>query len=99
MKFQVVPNWLEENPGKINTGNDVVDQVLTVMLTTSMFVAGVLGFFLDNTIPGSLEERGVAAWRAQTEITDDKNDLVTVGLNTYDIPFVTKYLKRYLPLV
>ena len=34
----VVPSWLEENPGSINTGNDIVNQVFTVILTTSMFI-------------------------------------------------------------
>ena len=30
-----------------------LDQVLQVLLTTSMFVGGFFGFFLDNTIPGN----------------------------------------------
>ena len=30
---------------------------MQVLLETSMFVGGVLGFFLDNTIPGTPEER------------------------------------------
>lgn len=29
-----------------------LDQVLLVLLTTSMFVGGFFGFILDNTIPG-----------------------------------------------
>lgn len=29
-----------------------VDQILTVLLTTEMFVGGFLAFALDNTIPG-----------------------------------------------
>lgn len=35
---------------------DVVelDQMLQVLLTTSMFVGGFFGFILDNTIPGTL---------------------------------------------
>ena len=30
-----------------------LDQVLQVLLTTSMFVGGFFGFLLDNTIPGN----------------------------------------------
>lgn len=30
-----------------------LDQVLLVLLTTSMFVGGFFGFILDNTIPGN----------------------------------------------
>lgn len=37
-----------------NSGVKEVDQVLRILLTTNMFVGGVLGFFLDNTIPGKL---------------------------------------------
>jgi len=29
-----------------------VDQILTVLLSTSMFVGGLIGFVLDNTLPG-----------------------------------------------
>ena len=39
-------------PDLINTGSDIADQLLSVMLQTSMFISGVLGFFLDNTVPG-----------------------------------------------
>ena len=90
-----MPNWVQENEHLINTGSDIIDQVLIVMLDTSMFISGSLGFFLDNTIPGTLEERGVSAWRAQSE--PSKNDEISnsteVSLSTYDIPFITKYLK------
>uniref|UniRef100_A0A8C9RCA9 Solute carrier family 23 member 4 n=1 Tax=Scleropages formosus TaxID=113540 RepID=A0A8C9RCA9_SCLFO len=48
----VVPNWIFKNPSAIATGVVEVDQVLHVLLTTSMFVGGFLGFLLDNTIPG-----------------------------------------------
>ena len=33
-------------------GNDVLDQVIQVMLGTAMFVGGLIGFLLDNTVPG-----------------------------------------------
>ena len=33
-------------------GNDVLDQVVQVMLGTAMFVGGLIGFLLDNTVPG-----------------------------------------------
>lgn len=29
-----------------------MDQILTVLLTTEMFVGGCLAFLLDNTVPG-----------------------------------------------
>ena len=33
-------------------GNNELDQVIKVLLGTAMFVGGILGFVLDNTIPG-----------------------------------------------
>ena len=35
-----------------NTGSEIFDQIVTVLLSTSMFVGGVTGFVLDNTVPG-----------------------------------------------
>lgn len=50
----VMLQWLKEKENKalLQTGVAEVDQVLTVLLSTSMFVGGMLGFILDNTIPG-----------------------------------------------
>lgn len=48
-----LPNYLDSNPGAINTGIPEVDQILTVLLTTEMFVGGCLAFILDNTVPGT----------------------------------------------
>ena len=47
---------MKQNPGLVLTGSDEVDQILKVLLETSMFVGGFLGFFLDNTIPGIEKE-------------------------------------------
>ncbi len=48
---------MNANPGSIQTGSDIADQIITVLFSTSMFVAGVLGFILDNTIPGKLKHQ------------------------------------------
>lgn len=42
-----------------------------MLLTTGMFVGGFLGFLLDNTIPGSLEERGLLAWNHIQEESEE----------------------------
>ena len=69
-----------------------------------MFVSGFLGFFLDNTIPGTDEERGITAWTAQLSEESDEHDSGN-SASCYDIPFITKYLRtlpclswtKYLP--
>ena len=40
--------------GVIQTGNEVVDGVITVLLSTTILVGGVIGCVLDNIIPGEI---------------------------------------------
>ncbi|CAN7996418.1 unnamed protein product [Ixodes hexagonus] len=47
-----LPDWIRQHPQAIATGSEDVDQVLRVLLSTSMFVGGFVGIFLDNTVPG-----------------------------------------------
>ncbi len=48
----MMPRWVAANRESVATGIVNLDQVIRILLETSMFVAGFLGFFLDNTIPG-----------------------------------------------
>ncbi|KAM4874504.1 solute carrier family 23 member 1-like isoform 2-T2 [Thomomys bottae] len=66
-----IPNWVNKNTEKLQTGILQLDQVIQVLLTTGMFVGGFLGFLLDNTIPGSLEERGLLAWNRIREESEE----------------------------
>ncbi|ESO97390.1 hypothetical protein LOTGIDRAFT_56652, partial [Lottia gigantea] len=96
-----VPIWMnEQQPSPINTGSVIVDQIFTVLLSTNMFVAGLLAFFLDNTIPGSEEERGIKAWREKDKNASDDGS----SSHVYDIPFIQKYLdklacSKYVPIL
>ncbi|XP_077424458.1 xan_ur_permease domain-containing protein [Vanacampus margaritifer] len=96
----VIPNWIIKNPTAISTGVAAIDQVLQVLLTTSMFVGGFFGFLLDNTIPGTKEERGILAWNKAHE--DSSINTLESG-EVYDLPFgMSAYLSsfpwsRYLP--
>ena len=65
-----------------------MDQIITVLLRTNMLIGGITGLILDNTIPGSLEERGMTVWRHDTEA--DQEDL-----NVYDLPFGLRKLSTY----
>ncbi|XP_022311362.1 solute carrier family 23 member 2-like isoform X1 [Crassostrea virginica] len=86
----MIPQWLLSHPGSINTGSEDLDQVLEVLLTTAMFVGGVLGFILDNTVPGSKEERGILKWRGKFEDSSER----TRKRVQYNMPFVTKIIKK-----
>lgn len=96
----VIPNWITKNPDFLDTGVREVDQVLHILLTTHMFVGGFLGFFLDNTIPGTKRERGLLP-RDKEHHEDSSCTLGTEDV--YDLPFgITSCLSsqpwvRYVP--
>ncbi|XP_069949792.1 solute carrier family 23 member 1 isoform X2 [Cherax quadricarinatus] len=85
-----LPKWLEVNPSALNTGEPLLDQTLLVLLHTPMFLGGLIGLILDNTIPGTDEERGVLRWRGETFGTQqdqDEDDRLTS--RCYELPFGT----------
>ncbi|KAM6992745.1 solute carrier family 23 member 1-like [Tautogolabrus adspersus] len=96
----VVPNWIMKNPDFFNTGVKELDQVIHILLSTHMFVGGFLGFFLDNTIPGTKRERGLLALE-ELHLEDPGITLDTEEV--YDLPFgITSRLSsqswvRYVP--
>ena len=62
-----------------------------------MLVGGIAGFLLDNTIPGSREERGMTVWSNQATEVDSR-------ARVYDLPFGLKRLSfykfaKYVPLL
>ncbi|XP_071960294.1 solute carrier family 23 member 2-like [Antedon mediterranea] len=99
-----LPWWFADNPGIIQTGVDELDQIITVLLSTSMFVGGFIGFLLDNTIPGTDEERGLTKWRRtlSKEIDSSSVDDDDESVKTYDMPIGMKFIRSrsffsYLP--
>lgn len=94
-----LPRWMEEqtNMGHhpINTGSITADSILTVILSSSIAMAMLLGFTLDNTVPGTDEERGLVKWRDQHKVDkDDISNETSTGLRCYDLPLITPWLKR-----
>lgn len=93
----VLPSYLRGNP--LVTGIVEIDQVLNVLLTTAMFVGGSVAFILDNTIPGTPEERGIRKLKRGT----GPNASELEGMRSYDLPFGMDFLHRhrifqYLPI-
>uniref|UniRef100_A0A3P9MAR1 Solute carrier family 23 member 1 n=2 Tax=Oryzias latipes TaxID=8090 RepID=A0A3P9MAR1_ORYLA len=87
-----LPTYLDTHPKSISTGVPELDQILTVLLSTEMFVGGFLAFCLDNTIPGTREERGLVGWGSSS---------ISSSSSTYDFPVGmavirrTRWLKRF----
>ncbi|NXX57446.1 S23A1 protein, partial [Scopus umbretta] len=85
-----LPNYLDSHPKAINTGVPELDQILTVLLTTEMFVGGTIAFILDNTIPGTQEERGLVQWKAGAH----SDSTARASLRSYDFPFGMSTVRR-----
>lgn len=77
---QYVLQWMESEEGKgsIKTGSDAADQIITVLLSTSMFVAMFLGFVLDNTIPGNLL---LSRLTSRIDFFSFRREFLILGLN------------------
>lgn len=84
------PNWLKSN-NNIKTGSEIVDQIITVLLSTSMFVGGFIGFVLDNTIPGTDEERGIKKWR---KLDETGSSAQNEAMKSYELPLIQKFLDK-----
>ncbi|XP_072014364.1 solute carrier family 23 member 1-like [Amphiura filiformis] len=93
-----IPMWILTHPHAIQTGSSDLDSILTIALANDVFVGGMIGFFLDNTIPGTLEERGILQWLEAADV----NDTTLSSIKGYDLPFGMNYIRRstlcrYLP--
>lgn len=91
-----IPNWILKNPGSVETGVRELDQVLQILLTTHMFIGGFLGFFLDNTVPGTKRERGLLKLEENAEEASRSSQV-------YGLPFgmssrlASRSWVRYVP--
>ncbi|XP_033757178.1 solute carrier family 23 member 2-like [Pecten maximus] len=101
----MIPHWVQTYDDVINTGSRDADDVIMMLLGNPNLAGGVLACFLDNTIPGTREERGIAAW----ETPDDTNTDFTntsefnEGYEIYNPIFFEKYkhskILRFLPFM
>ncbi|KAK2182864.1 hypothetical protein NP493_333g02056 [Ridgeia piscesae] len=86
-----VPQWVSQNPKAIDTGVYTLDQVLLVFCSTGMLVGGVTAFFLDNTIPGTEEERGLKLWKENLQRSTSVNQ---AEASSYDLPFGMALIRK-----
>ncbi|XP_076805161.1 solute carrier family 23 member 1-like [Clavelina lepadiformis] len=94
-----VANWMKQNPGAIHTGVKELDQIFSILLSSAMLVGGVLGLFLDNTLPGTDEERGIKSWNnCQTSEPGVYSQEVK---KSYDLPFPMPKFRflKYFPVL
>eukprot|EP01023_Acetabularia_acetabulum_P022421 TRINITY_DN22064_c1_g1_i4.p1 TRINITY_DN22064_c1_g1~~TRINITY_DN22064_c1_g1_i4.p1 ORF type:complete len:580 (+),score=98.25 TRINITY_DN22064_c1_g1_i4:77-1816(+) len=73
----------------IDTKSTEFNDIFNTLFSTPMVVALLASFILDNTIPGTREERGLNAWTLKKVDRDDPEIR-----NAYDIPFLSKHIER-----
>nr|XP_026693018.1 solute carrier family 23 member 2-like isoform X2 [Ciona intestinalis] len=96
-----IPEWVKGNTNAINTGSPLFNEVFTVLLSSPMLVSAILAGVLDNTLPGTREERGFTKWEnsVASDFSDntDQDDYSKV---CYNLPFSTNCrLAKYLPFL
>ncbi|XP_063852896.1 solute carrier family 23 member 2-like isoform X1 [Scylla paramamosain] len=101
----LLPKWLARNPESLlGTGWTAGDQVLRMFLQTPMMVGGVVGCVLDNTIPGTPEERGLRSKLPPKEEEEERLQVLGDAAEwCYDLPWITPCIRklswmRYLPV-
>ena len=91
-----LPRWV--TPEKIETRFETLNSILVTVLSTSPFVGGLVSAILDNTIRGSLEERGLK------EIVIENTDAVSTGEDAYTVEVLVKLAEKvkffqHLPII
>lgn len=71
----ILPSYLipyaAASNGPLHSGNLQLDFALNGVLSMSMVVTFLIAFVLDNTVPGSKQERGVYRWSTPQDLASD----------------------------
>ncbi|PSS26799.1 Nucleobase-ascorbate transporter like [Actinidia chinensis var. chinensis] len=81
----ILPSYLvpfaAASNGPVYTGSRQLDFAINGLLSLNMVVTLLVAFVLDNTVPGSRQERGVYTWSSLEDITMDPS-----ALSDYSLP-------------
>ncbi|XP_058081935.1 nucleobase-ascorbate transporter 11 [Magnolia sinica] len=66
--------------GPVHSGSKAFDYAINALLSMNMVVAFLVAFVLDNTVPGSRQERGVYIWSAADDTENDPSHLADYSL-------------------
>ncbi|KAI3462138.1 hypothetical protein Pfo_018801 [Paulownia fortunei] len=81
----ILPSYLipysAASDGPVQTGSKELDFAINALLSLNMVVTLLIAFLLDNTVPGSRQERGVYIWSDAEDIATDPS-----SLSDYNLP-------------
>ncbi|XP_075653596.1 nucleobase-ascorbate transporter 11 [Castanea sativa] len=66
--------------GPAHTGSQTLDFAINALMSLNMVVTFLVAFVLDNTVPGSRQERGVYIWSRPEEVASDPSFLSDYAL-------------------
>ncbi|KAK3095572.1 hypothetical protein FSP39_016215 [Pinctada imbricata] len=90
----IVPNWSKANL-VVNTGRKETDSLIKMLMTNPNLAGGLLACILDNTVPGTLEERGMVLWQ-KGDFSEGEADIDILEDSTmYEIPSWTKFFSKF----
>uniref|UniRef100_A0A7C9ASW0 Xanthine/uracil/vitamin C permease n=1 Tax=Opuntia streptacantha TaxID=393608 RepID=A0A7C9ASW0_OPUST len=80
----ILPSYLvpyaAASSGPVHTGNSQLDFAVNGLLSMNMVVTFLIAFVLDNTVPGSKQERGVYKWSTSEDLANDPSSEAIYGL-------------------
>ncbi|KAL8151542.1 hypothetical protein V2J09_021350 [Rumex salicifolius] len=80
----ILPGYLipysAASSGPINTSSQELDFAINGLLSLSMVVTFIIALVLDNTVPGSKEDRGAYGWSSKEDLEDNPESLANYSL-------------------
>ncbi|XP_074601937.1 solute carrier family 23 member 2 isoform X2 [Brevipalpus obovatus] len=97
-----LPDYFKDVNNPTITGNSLFDSTLKTILNSGSLVSGLIGFILDNTIPGSLAERGLESKSLEELHNISESKLSSRQFSQYKLPFNLDYsigrFFKFLPI-
>uniref|UniRef100_A0A7N0TU06 Nucleobase-ascorbate transporter 11 n=1 Tax=Kalanchoe fedtschenkoi TaxID=63787 RepID=A0A7N0TU06_KALFE len=80
----VLPGYLipyaAASSGPVKSGNEQIDFILNALLSMNMVVTLLIAFLLDNTVPGTRDERGAYVWSRADDLGSDPEHIAPYAL-------------------
>ncbi|XP_060063943.1 solute carrier family 23 member 2-like [Ylistrum balloti] len=76
----MIPLWSKQNMDKLETGIQQLTYLVKILMTNASFMGGLAACLLDNTLPGTREDRGILAWK--NDLNDEETDTPDYQENT-----------------
>lgn len=92
----LLPRWLWE-ASEFNTGWSPLDMFLRSLLAEPIFLAGLLGFLLENTISGTRIERGLGQRLPTSFTAQETQKSREKAAQEYGLPLPITNLCSYIP--